>query len=238
MKLLLAMALLTTLAAPRYEIETFPTPGGHKVQITLIKHGSLAINYEGFWIQIDPVTEHGKHTDYASEFPKADVILVTHEHGDHLDPAAIAALSGPGTSVYLNQWGWAQLGSGEVLQNGDARQLRGDVKLEAVPAYNTTAGREHFHPKGHGNGYLLTIDGLRIYVAGDTEDIPEMEDLSDIDIAFLPVNQPYTMTVDQCVRAARMIAPKVLIPYHFSGTDLSKLPSRLPGVKVLLRKMQ
>lgn len=221
-----------------YEVESFRTPGGKQVEITLIKHGSLAISFEGFWIQVDPVTEYGKHTDYATEFPKADVILVTHEHGDHLDPSAIEALRGPQTQIYLNQWAWSQLGAGEVMSNGDKRELHPDISVEAVPAYNTTPGREKFHPKGHGNGYILTIDGLRIYIAGDTEDIPELADIKDIDIAFLPVNQPYTMTPDQCVKAARTIAPKVLIPYHFSGTDLSKLPQRLPGIRVLLRKMQ
>ena len=110
--------------------------------------------------------------------------------------------------------------------------------LEAVPAYNTTAGREMFHPKGNGNGYVLTMDSLRIYIAGDTEDIPEMASLKDIDIAFLPVNQPYTMTVEQCVKAAGIIKPKVLIPYHFSKTDVSSIPQLLPDIKVLLRQMQ
>ena len=114
----------------------------------------------------------------------------------------------------------------------------GDVIVEAVPAYNTTPGREKLHPKGNGNGYVLDLDGLRIYIAGDTEDIPEMAELKDIDIAFLPVNQPYTMTPDQCVRAAQTIRPKILIPYHFGQTDLRGVPERLPGMTVLLRKMQ
>ena len=95
-----------------------------------------------------------------------------------------------------------------------------------------------FHPKGRDNGFILTIDGLRIYVAGDTEDVPEMAAIKDVDIAFLPVNQPYTMTVDQCVAAAKVLQPKVLIPYHFSDTDLSTLPDLLPNIKVLLRQMQ
>ena len=193
----------------KYEVERFLTEDGKAVDITLIKHGTLEISYNGFSIQVDPVSEHGKSTDYATEFPKADVILVTHEHGDHLDTAAIKALT-----------------------------LPGDIVLEAVPAYNITPGRERFHPKGSGNGYVLTIDGLRIYIAGDTEDIPEMADLKDIDVAFLPVNQPYTMTVEQCVAATKVIKPKVLIPYHFSQTDLSALPDLLPGVDVRLRDMR
>ena len=104
-----------------------------------------------------------------------------------------------------------------------------DIKVEAVPAYNTSEGRTQFHPKGRDNGYILTLDGLRIYIAGDTEDIPEMASISDIDIAFLPCNQPFTMTTDQLVRAARIVKPKVLFPYHYGQTDVSKLPSQLQG---------
>ncbi len=110
--------------------------------------------------------------------------------------------------------------------------------MDAVPAYNTTEGHLQFHPKGRDNGYVLTLGGLRIYIAGDTEDIPEMAELRDIDIAFLPCNQPYTMTVEQLVRAAQVISPKVLIPYHFSQTPVDGIPSLLPGIDVRLRKMQ
>lgn len=222
----------------KYEIETFQTQSGTPVNITLIKHGTLAINYKDRWIHIDPVTEHGKHTDYAAEFPKADVILVTHEHGDHLDADAIKALSKDGTILLLNAKSAQQIGRGESIANGETKALPQDIRLDAVPAYNTTPGREKFHPKGNGNGYVLTIENLRIYVAGDTEDVPEMADLKDIDVAFLPVNQPYTMTVEQCVKAAQVIKPKVLIPYHFSQTDLSGLPGQLPGIDVRLRSMQ
>ena len=225
-------------AASPYEIETFQTASGTPVQITLIKHGTLAINYKDLWIHIDPVTEHGKHTDYATEFPKADVILVTHEHGDHLDANAINALAKDGTRLLLNATSAKQIGKGEPIANGESLTLSEGILLDAVPAYNTTPGREKFHPKGNGNGYVLTIENLKIYVAGDTEDIPEMADLKDIDIAFLPVNQPYTMTPEQCVKAAQAIRPKVLIPYHFSQTDLKDLPDQLPGIDVRLRNMQ
>jgi len=223
----------------KYEVERFKTDSGKSVYITLIKHGSLEIRHEGVSIQVDPVGEYGKPTDYAADFPKADVILVTHEHGDHLDADAISALTGDLTVLLLNQTSRDKIDKGEVVGNGDFRTLaEGIALLDVVPAYNTTPGREKFHPKGNGNGYVLTIDGLRIYVAGDTEDIPEMADLKDIDVAFLPVNQPYTMTVDQCVSAARIIKPKVLIPYHFSQTDLSSLPDLLPGIDVRLRQMR
>ena len=244
-----------TKAVSRYETEAFVTHSGLPVEITLIKHGTLAIRFAGHWIQVDPVCGLGKPTDYATEFPKADLILVTHEHGDHLDAEALKALTGEKTRLLLNAASAAKLAgvegvpAPEVMAGGDKRILvfeerpessvqPGDVIVEAVPAYNTTPGRDKFHPKGNGNGYVLTLDGLRIYIAGDTEDIPEMAELKDIDIAFLPCNQPYTMTPDQCVRAAQMVRPKVLIPYHFGETDITALPDRLPGMKVLLRQMQ
>ena len=223
----------------KYEVERFGTASGTPVDIVLIKHGSLAISYDGLSIQVDPVAEHGKSTDYAKEFPKADVILVTHEHGDHLEDATIATLTGENTVLLLNQTSRDRIGRGEAIGNGETRTLcDGKIQLEAVPAYNTTPGRENFHPKGNGNGYVLTIDGLRIYIAGDTEDVPEMADLKDIDVAFLPVNQPYTMTVEQCVAAAKTFKPKVLIPYHFSKTDISTIPGLLPGIDVRLRDMR
>ena len=222
----------------KYEVERFFTDSGEPVDVTLIKHGTLAICHDNVWIQIDPVTKHGKTTDYAAEFPKADFILITHEHGDHLDAEAIEALTGDNTRLIGNAKSCEQLGKGEDIANGESLQLTNVISLDAVPAYNTTPGRENFHPKGNGNGYVLTIDGLRIYIAGDTEDIQEMAELKDIDVALLPVNQPYTMTVEQCVRAAQTIQPKVLIPYHFGNTDLTGLPALLPGIDVRLRQMQ
>ena len=222
-----------------YDVETFFTSSGKPVSITLIKHGSLAIYFNGEYIQVDPVGGYGKPTDYAAEFPKANVILVTHEHGDHFDKDAIAALTEEGSATLITNARCAEmLGYGTVMANGDKRTILADVAIDAVPAYNYTEDHTQFHPKGRDNGFVLTIDGFRIYIAGDTEDIPEMALLHDIDIAFLPVNQPYTMTVDQCVNAARVIGPKVLIPYHFSATDLSAFPSQLPGITVLLRQMQ
>ena len=123
------------------------------------------------------------------------------------------------------------------MANGDRLQLAEDIMVEAVPAYNITEGHTQFHPRGRDNGYVLTLDGLRIYVAGDTEDIPEMAERHDIDIAFLPCNQPYTMTTEQLQRAARVIKPRVLFPYHYSQTDVSSLPGELrtEGIDVRIR---
>lgn len=194
------------------------------------------LSYNGKYIQIDPVSQYA---DYQS-FPKADVILITHEHADHLDLQAIQAVSKNQTEVLINESGYKKLEKGNILKNGDETFILGDVKVEAVPAYNTTAGREMYHPRHRDNGYVLTFDGLRIYVAGDTEDIPELKELKEIDVAFLPVNQPYTMTVDQAARAARMFSPKVLYPYHYGSTAIDELPAKLKGsgVEVRIRQMQ
>jgi L-ascorbate metabolism protein UlaG (beta-lactamase superfamily) len=175
-------------------------------------------------------------TDYAT-FPKANIILITHEHKDHFDREAIHQIRTPATAIYVNQAVFGHFKNGLVMRNGDKVQYADDISIEAVPAYNTTPGREQFHPKGRDNGYILTLDGLRIYIAGDTEDIPEMADIKDIDIAFLPCNQPYTMTVDQVVNAAKIIKPKILFPYHYNDTPVHKIAMLLAGsgTKVIIR---
>jgi len=179
--------------------------------------------------------------DY-STFPKADVILITHEHEDHLDPKAIKALTKENTVLVMNESSAKKSGiaKAKIMKNGDKMELPNQITLEAVPAYNSTPGREQFHPRSRDNGYVLTIDGLKIYIAGDTEDIPEMKNLKNIDVAFLPVNQPYTMTVTQAVNAAKMFSPKVLYPYHFGNTDVKPLKDALKGsgIEVRLREMQ
>ena len=144
------------------------------------KHGSLMLTYDNHSIQVDPVSEYADYTT----FPKADIILITHEHGDHLDPKAIQAVEKSDTEIIANENSQKKLGKGKVLKNGDTDTSISYMKIEAVPAYNTTPGRDKYHPRHRDNGYILTFDGLRVYIAGDTEDIPEMKDLKDIDIAF------------------------------------------------------
>ena len=119
--------------------------------------------------------------------------------------------------------------------NGESRVIAKGIKLDAVPAYNTTPDHKQFHPKGRDNGYVLTIDSLRIYIAGDTEDIPEMATLKDIDVAFLPCNQPYTMTPEQVAKAAQTIKPKVLFPYHYSETPIKRVSELLSGTTIDVR---
>ena len=218
-------------------MDTFKTKTGKTVTIHPIKHASMGITFDQLEIQVDPVTDGAKPiTDYTL-FPKANIILVTHEHHDHFDREAIALLRTTTTVTYMNQAVFNIYHNGNPMKNGDSVLYRNDVKIEAVPAYNTTEGREQFHPKGRDNGYILILDGLRIYIAGDTEDIPEMADLRDagIDVAFLPCNQPYTMTPEQLVHAAKMVHPKVLFPYHYGDTDVSGIPAQLSGIDVRIR---
>ena len=218
-----------------FATDIFTTPNGKEVVITAIKHASLRIQFDGLEIQVDPVgAKCAPATDY-SAFPKADLVLVTHEHFDHFDRDAIAALQKEGSQIITNPNVRKMLGAGIALANGDSRKLDNGIVLDAVPAYNTTPGRDKFHPKGRDNGYILTLDGLRIYIAGDTEDIPEMAKLKDIDVAFLPCNQPYTMTPEQAAKAAKTIKPKVLFPYHYSESPVQKVADLLAGSGIDVR---
>ena len=230
--------------ADSYEVDVFKTKSGKVVKFHALMHSSIRIEYDGKEIEIDPCAKLRERTVDYSAMPKADYLFVTHEHFDHYDSATIALLSKEETRLIMN-WRCADMyGAGKAmvhsdqrdasksvvsLKNGDRMQLADDVTVEAVPAYNTTEGHLQYHPKGRDNGYILTLDGLRIYIAGDTEDIPEMADIKDIDIAFLPCNQPFTMTPEQLIRAAKLIKPKVLFPYHYGQTDVSVIPSQLTG---------
>ena len=220
-----------------YEVDSFTTQSGKTVKIHTLVHSSMRIEYDGKEIEIDPVSKLGEKTIDYNAMPKADYIFITHEHFDHLDTAAINTLTGDKTQLITTQSCANILGYGTVMANCDILQLADDFTIEAVPAYNTSEGHQNFHPKGRDNGFILTLDGLRIYIAADTENIPEMADLKDIDIAFLPCNQPYTMTVEQLLNAARMVKPKVLFPYHYGQTDVSGIPSVLEadGIEVRIR---
>ncbi len=226
--------MLTACANEPLQTDTFLTKSGKQVVITAIKHGSLRITFDGKEIEVDPVSGMEPKTDYTT-MPKADFILVTHEHGDHLDSHAIADLEKTGTQIVTNENCSKILGRGLVMHNGDSLSLAGNITIKAVPAYNITPEHQQFHPKGRDNGFVLTLDGLRIYIAGDTEDIPEMADIKSIDVAFLPTNQPYTMTPEQTAHAARMLQPKVLFPYHYGSTPIGQVVELLKGTPIDVR---
>jgi L-ascorbate metabolism protein UlaG (beta-lactamase superfamily) len=230
----LLLCVITTACANQPASDSLTAPNGKTVILTAIKHASIRIQYDGVEIEVDPVGRLEPATDY-SKMPKADIILVTHEHYDHLDPTAIGELTKESTRLIANPNSERKLGRGTALRPGDSLRLAPDIEVEAVPAYNTSAGKLQFHPKGRDNGYVLTLGGLRIYIAGDTEDIPEMGQLRDIDVAFLPCNLPYTMTPEQCAHAARLVRPSVLFPYHYSDTKIQRVADLLKGSGIDVR---
>ena len=191
------------------QTDTFKTQSGKEIVFTAIKHGSIRITFDGREIEVDPVRGLKPATDY-SAYPKADYIFVTHEHFDHCDTVAVRQLEKPTTVIITNANCAKIIGKGKVMHNGDHLQLADDIQVEAVPAYNTTPGKEKYHPKGRDNGFILTLDGFRVYISGDTEDIPEMRNFKNIDVAFLSTNQPFTMAPEQTTRTAKIIKPKVL----------------------------
>ena len=209
------------------------------LKITFIGHGSLMLAFGGRVIHIDPVSQEADYT----KLPKADLILVTHQHGDHFDAKALDILRGEKTQLILTEICAQQVKGGMVMKNGEIKSI-GGLKIEAVPAYNLVHMRSEgkpFHPKGEGNGYVITFGDKRVYVAGDTENIPEMKKLEKIDVAFLPMNLPYTMTPEMVADGAKAFKPRVLYPYHFGETDTSKLLGLLKDskeIEVRIRKMK
>ncbi|MGE5342239.1 MAG: MBL fold metallo-hydrolase [Candidatus Omnitrophota bacterium] len=220
-----------------FPAETIPTHAG-PLNITFFGHGSLMFTFNKLMIQVDP---YSAVADY-SKLPPADLILITHEHQDHLDPGALSQIRTAKTQLVLTAACAEKVSGGKVMANGESQTIDG-IKIEAVPAYNIEHKRADgtpFHPKGRGNGYVLTFGNKRVYVAGDTENIPEMKQLKDIDVAFLPMNLPYTMTPDMVAEAAKMIKPRVLYVYHFNPevtdffTRLSNLMKGVGGVELRL----
>lgn len=228
--LLLVASPLALASARAFETDVINTSAGD-LTITFVGHGSLMFGFGGKTIHVDP---DGRLTDYA-KLPKADCIVITHEHGDHLDPAAIALLRKDGTVIVASEAAAAQLAGDKVtvMANGDGKTVL-DIPMRAVPAYNLVHMRSEgvpYHPMGRGNGMVMTFGDKRVYVAGDTENIPEMKALEGVDVAFLPMNLPYTMTPEMVAAAARMMHPKILYPYHTGDTDVSKLAPLLTGLE-------
>jgi L-ascorbate metabolism protein UlaG (beta-lactamase superfamily) len=224
-------------AQAHFEADNITTSGGD-LKITFIGHASLIFAFNGKVIHVDPDSKLG---DY-STLPKADIILITHEHSDHFDLSAIKILRTDQTKLVLTETCAKKISGGMVIKNGELQTIQG-IKIEAVPAYNIIHQRENgqpYHPEGVGNGYILTFGDKRVYVAGDTENIPEMKTLQGIDVAFLPMNLPYTMTPEMVADVAKSFIPKILYPYHYGNTDTSKLLELLKdeqGIEVRIRKM-
>ena len=203
--------------APESPADTLTTRDGTQITITFFRHASLSVEAGGKYIYVDPVSGYA---DYAA-LPKADVVLITHSHYDHLDVAAVEAIQTPQTEILCDRTSAEAFEMNcYTMRPGSVATPRDYLKVEAVAAYNTTDGHLQFHPKEREDcGYVLTIGGSRIYIAGDTEPTPELKALKNIDIAFLPVNQPYTMTVDQAVEAVKAIRPTIFYPYHYGEVE-------------------
>ena len=231
-------AALVPLEAASFETDTFRTSGGD-LKISFVGHGTLLFSYGGKGIHLDPV---GEYTDY-DRMPKADLVLFTHEHHDHMDLKALDKIRTEKTRILMAEACAGKVQGGVVMKNGDVKTVDG-IRIEAVPAYNLVHMREPgapFHPKGPGNGYVITFGDKRVYVAGDSENTPEMKALKGIDIAFLPMNLPYTMTPEMVADAAKAFRPKILYPYHFGETDTSRLIELLKDtrdVEVRIRKLK
>lgn len=213
---------------------------GSVIVFTLYAHASVGIEWEGFHIYIDPVGE--KYGIDFSKEPKADLILVTHQHSDHLDIPVLEEISKPDTKLYVSKE-CLKLVSANVLKPFESKVIKG-IEVYSVPAYNITSSHIQYHPKhNEGLGYVINIGGTNIYVAGDTEDNADVLSLNNIDIAFLPVNQPYTMTIEQVANVVDKVRPAILYPYHTASqtgeTDVRPLVERLNGIcDVRIRNMK
>jgi L-ascorbate metabolism protein UlaG (beta-lactamase superfamily) len=215
-----------------FNVDTIKTSAGN-LETSLIGHASLMFVFNGKVIHIDPVMTEA---DY-NKMPKADIIMVTHEHGDHLDPVAISAVRTKETAVVLTQRCSEKVKGGIVMKNGDGDTVK-DLAIESVPAYNIVSKRangEPFHPKGIGNGYVITFGDRRIYVAGDTENTPEMKALKNIYVAILPMNLPYTMSAKMVADAVTAFKPAILYLYHRDDNLVPELKKLLEKEEIDIR---
>jgi L-ascorbate metabolism protein UlaG (beta-lactamase superfamily) len=217
--------------------DSYKTDSG-EILIRPISHASFVMTAPGLVVYNDPV---GGKALYDGQ-PAAQLVLITHEHQDHFDPETLAAIVGADTKLVVNPAVMEKLpedlkAKATAIANGEKTTV-GSVEIEAVPAYNTTEDRKKYHPQGRDNGYVLTIDGRRVYIAGDTEDIPEMRALTDIYVAFVPMNLPYTMDVDQASSAVAEFKPQFVYPYHYKGSDpqafADKVEAAAADTKVVL----
>jgi L-ascorbate metabolism protein UlaG (beta-lactamase superfamily) len=190
-----------------------------KIEVFPVDHASFVMPTPAGVIYNDPIGDPANYADFAD----ADLILVTHHHGDHYNQDTLNALVKDKTKLITNQAVYDKMpaemqAKAQVMVNGDTTEVLG-IKIDAIPAHNLTEGRMKFHPVGRDNGYVLTVDGLRIYISGDTEDLPEMRALKDIDVAFVCMNLPFTMDINAAASAVAEFAPTYVYPYHYRGKD-------------------
>lgn len=213
------------------QVQTFQTSAG-PVEITPIYHASVLVQAGGKNIYVDPVRPGN-----FEGLPQADLILITHDHGDHMDPATISKLSKADTQIMAPIAVVQTVTAAKPIANGETRTW-GAWTIEAVPMYNLMRGPAPgalYHPKGHGNGYVLTYGGKRFYFSGDTENIPEMGALKNIDVAFVCMNLPYTMTPAEAAEAVKAFHPRIVIPYHYRESNLAEFQEDLQGTGIEVR---
>lgn len=209
---------LSMAQAAAHGADTYPTASG-QITVHPVDHATVIFETPGPVIYVDPVGDAATYADY----PAPDMILITHEHGDHFNVDTLTALAGQGVPILVNPAVYEKLPEGLKAQaaqiaNGESTELQG-IGIEAIPAYNITEDRLNFHPQGRDNGYVLTIDGLRVYLSGDTEATPEMRALQNIDVAFVCMNLPFTMGIEQAASGVQEFKPAVVYPYHYRNKD-------------------
>ncbi|HEY6369801.1 MAG TPA: MBL fold metallo-hydrolase [Candidatus Sulfotelmatobacter sp.] len=228
--LLLLAPLTRAAAAP----QVFPTAAG-PVKITPLNHASTLIEAGGKTIYLDPA-KPAKLTGLL----KADLILITDIHGDHMDLDSIKEISKADTEVLAAPAVVQTVTVGKPIANGETKTWQ-SWTIEAIPAYNLKRGPapgKLFHDKGRGNGYVLTYGGKRFYFSGDTEGVPEMRALKNIDVAFVCMNLPYTMPPEEAADAVKAFHPKIVIPYHYRGSDLAVFQKALQGTGIEVRLLE
>jgi L-ascorbate metabolism protein UlaG (beta-lactamase superfamily) len=223
--------------------DTIATTNGNLV-IHPVHHAGVVLTWNGKRIVVDPTTFPPGPASGAADFRAAtppDLILITHEHGDHFSVPTLTDLAGPNTVIVAPQSAFDMLpaplkAKAKVMKNGDKGDYAG-VNVEAVPEYNTTPARLMYHPKGRDNGYVLNLGGKRVYLAGDTEETPELKTLPNIDVAFVPMNLPFTMTEEAAATFVKDFKPKIVYPYHYGMSDVNKFAMLVGNAsEVRLRK--
>ena len=234
--LALSIVLVPVALAAQSATTTIAATGGD-ITITAIRHASVQIEHAGKVIQVDPA-----EGDF-SKAKQGDLVLITDIHGDHLNPDLVAKVRKPGVpvvmpaAVHSDATGAKIPAPIEVLANGQTKTVAG-VSIEAVPMYNLQRGPsagQLFHTKGRGNGYIVTLGGKRLYFAGDTECTTEMKALKNIDVAFIPMNLPYTMPPSEAADCVKAFKPKVVIPYHYQGQKPEEFQAAVKGSGVEVR---
>jgi len=226
---ILTLILLSAISVRAQQVfpkDTIETDNGPLI-ITFIGHASLIFEWNGETIHIDPSSREANYY----KLPKATMIFITHHHGDHCDPASLKAISEEKTKTFMSAIAHEKWNQGMILRPDQSVTVKG-ISIETLPAYNIVHKRDDgtpYHVFGECNSYVITLGDTRIFIGGDTENTPEMKALRNIDIAFLPMNLPYTMTPEMVADGAKGFKPKILYVYHYGKSDLDTIKELMKG---------